>query len=334
VRHLLAEGGHRVRVLDNLEVGKAGALRAFAPVVEVAPELCGRAGAGDGVELVVGDILDAEAVRASARGCEVIVHLAANTGVGPSVRDPRRDCLVNVIGTLNCLEAARHERAGRFVFASSGAPVGEVEPPVHEEKAPHPVSPYGASKLAGEGYCSAYWRSFGLETVALRFGNVYGPGSDHKSSVVAAFVRRALAGEPLEIYGDGGQTRDFIFVDDLVRAVRQAASVPGIGGQVFHIATARETTITALAAVLLRVLARHGFTGMELRHGPARTGDIRRNFADASKAAALLGWRAEVPLEEGLERVVAWFARHAEAGTAALPESAAAATAGGRSRMP
>ena len=327
VRHLLAEGGHRIRVLDNLEVGRAGALRALAPVVEVAAAACGASGPGERLELVVDDILDAEAVQASARGCDVVVHLAANTGVGPSVQDPRRDCLVNVIGTLNCLEAARHERVGRFVFASSGAPVGEVEPPVHEEKAPHPVSPYGASKLSGEGYCSAYYRSFGLETVALRFGNVYGPGSDHKSSVVAAFVKRAMAGEPLEIYGDGGQTRDFIFVDDLVRSIRKAASVPGIGGQVFHIATAQETTITELATVLKRVLAQHGFTGTEVRHAPPRTGDIRRNFADASKAAALLDWRPEVPLEEGLGRVVAWFAEDTERGRV-MPAPEGAASAG------
>lgn len=324
VRHLLAEGGHRIRVLDNLEVRSAEPLRALAPVVEVAPATCG-APIGDRIELVVGDILDADAVRASTRGCDVVVHLAANAGVALSVQDPRRDCLVNVVGTLNCLEAARQERARRFVFASSGAPVGEVEPPVHEEKAPHPVSPYGASKLAGEGYCSAYFRSFGLETVALRFGNVYGPGCDHKSSVVAAFVKRAIAGEPLEIYGDGGQTRDFIFVDDLVRAIRKAASVPGIGGQVFHIATAKETTITQLAALLKQVLAQHGFTGTELRDAPPRTGDVRRSFADASKAAALLGWRAGVPLEEGLARVVQWFARHAE-DSRAMPAPERAAT--------
>jgi UDP-glucose 4-epimerase len=310
VRHLLAEGGYRIRILDNLEVGGAERLRSLGPVVEVAPEACGAA-VGERIELVVADILDADAVTASTRGCEVVVHLAANAGVALSVQDPRRDCLINVVGTLNCLEAARHEGVRRFVFASSGAPVGEVEPPIHEEKAPHPVSPYGASKLAGEAYCSAYFRSFGLETVALRFGNVYGPGSDHKSSVIAAFVKHAIAGEPLEIYGDGSQTRDFIFVDDLLRAIGQAATVPGIGGQVFHVATAQETTISHLATLLTRVLAQHGFTGTELRNAPPRRGDIRRNFADASKAAALLGWRAEVPLEEGLGRVVRWFSQHA-----------------------
>jgi UDP-glucose 4-epimerase len=178
---------------------------------------------------------------------------------------------------------------------------------VHEEKAPRPVSPYGASKLAGEGYCSAYARSFGVDTVALRFGNVYGPHSDRKSSVVAAFIKRALADEPLEIYGDGGQTRDFIHVDDLVRAIGKAASVPGIGGEIFHIATAQETTVAELAEALIRVLARHGFSGVQLRNAPPRTGDVRRSFADTSKAAERLGWRAEVSLEEGLAGVVQWF---------------------------
>jgi UDP-glucose 4-epimerase len=308
VKHLVAEGGHRVRVLDYLEAGERARLAECGAVVEVAPEACTAQGTAERIEFVARDILDQDAVRASTRGRDVVVHLAANTGVAASVQDPRRDCLVNVLGTLNCLEAARHEGVRRFVFASSGAPVGEVEPPCHEEQAPHPVSPYGASKLSGEGYCSAYFRSFGLEAVALRFSNVYGPDSDRKSSVVAAFVKRALAGEPLEIYGDGSQTRDFVYVDDLVRAIRQAATVPGVGGHVFHIATARETTIAELAALLRPVLAQHGFDKIEVRNAPPRIGDVRRNFADTSKAAALLGWRAEVPLEQGLAHVVRWFA--------------------------
>lgn len=314
VRHLLADGGYQIRILDNLEAGGPERLEQVGPVVEVAPEACGAHGSADRIELVVRDILDVDAVRASTRACQVVVHLAASTGVAPSVQDPRRDCFVNVIGTLNCLEAARHEGVERFVFASSGAPVGEVEPPVHEEKAPRPVSPYGASKLAGEGYCSAYARSFGLATVALRFGNVYGPYSDRKSSVVAAFIRRAMAGEPLEIYGDGSQTRDFIHVDDLVRAIDKAASVPGVGGEIFHIATAQETAVAELAEVLIRVLARHGCGAVQLRHAAPRTGDVRRSYADTSKAADRLGWRAEVALEEGLDGVVRWFLGSAGAG--------------------
>jgi UDP-glucose 4-epimerase len=307
VRHLLAEGGHALRVLDNLEAGGAERLAALAPLQKVSAAAPADGGSGRCIELVVGDILEPDLVCRSARGRDVLVHLAANTGVGPSVEDPRRDCLTNVIGTLNCLEAARHAGVRRFVFASSSAPLGAVEPPLHEDKAPRPASPYGASKLAGEGYCSAYWRSFGLETVALRFGNVYGPGSDRKSSVVAAFIRHALAGQPLEVYGDGRQTRDFIFVDDLVRAILKAAHVPGIGGETFQIATARETTVGEIAQLLVELLAQAGLPPVPVLHATPRTGDARRSYADTTKAERLLGWRATTPLEEGVRRVMRWF---------------------------
>ncbi len=211
------------------------------------------------VELAPGDIRNPEDCESAARGRDVIVHLAANTGVAPSVEDPRGDMEANVAGTLNMLEAARRHGVKRFVFASSGAPVGEVEPPIHEEPAPRPVSPYRASKLAGEGYCSAYHRTFGLETIALRFGNVYGPGSSHKSSLVAKFIRQALEGTPCEIYGDGGQTRDFVFIQDLVDALIKAAlftappppfppAVPW--GLPFQIATSREHTVNEVAELL------------------------------------------------------------------------------------
>ena len=146
-----------------------------------------------------------------AKGIDTIIHLAANTGVGPSIEKPQVDMSVNIIGTFNYLEASRVNKISKFIFASSGAPIGEVEPPIHEEIPPHPLSPYGASKLAGEGYCSAYKNTFGIETVVLRFGNVYGPGSINKSSVVAKFIRKAINGDILEIYGDGMQTRDFIY---------------------------------------------------------------------------------------------------------------------------
>lgn len=307
VRQLLAEGGHDIRVLDNLSVGRRERLAELGPLHEL-PASAGADGAArPGVELVVGDILDPEVLRHSVSGRDIIVHLAANTGVAPSVADPRADAASNVIGTLNCLEAAHHAGVRRFVFASSGAPLGAAEPPLHEDKAPRPASPYGASKLAGEGYCSAYWWSFGLETVALRFGNVYGPGSDGKGSVVAAFIKRALGGEPFEIYGDGQQTRDFIFVDDLVQAIRSATRVPGIGGELFQIATARETTVGEIAGLLLEILAQTGVSGVAVRHGARRSGDAWRSYADTSKAERVLGWRAQTPLEKGLRRVVEWF---------------------------
>ena len=302
IRRLLRNGGYDIIALDNHDVGSAAELDAA-----MACDPARGAAAWHPVRVVTADVLDAPAVNAACLDRDVVVHLAANTGVVPSIDDPHRDCLVNVGGTLNCLEAARHGAATRFIFASSGAPLGEVEPPIHEEKAPRPSSPYGASKLAGEGYCSAYWSSYGLETVALRFGNVYGPHSSHKTSVVASFIRQALAGEPLVINGNGAQTRDFIYVDDLVQAIQQAATMPGIAGHVFQVATARETTVLELARVLVDVLRDHGVPGVRLRHGPGRQGDVRRNFSDTSKARRMLDWEAQTSLREGLARTVAWF---------------------------
>jgi UDP-glucose 4-epimerase len=307
VQSLGDEGGHTVRIVDNLRVGTREDLRAVCEFVEASPGGVGPMVSGSPVELVVGDILDEELALRAAEGADVIVHLAANTGVAPSVEDPRADCLANVIGTLNYLEAARHNDVRRFIFASSGATVGEVKPPIHEEIPPHPVSPYGASKLSGEAYCSAYLRTFGVETVSLRFGNVYGPLSSHKNSVIARFIKRAIRGEVLEIYGDGTQTRDFIHVEDLTRAVRLAATTEGVGGEVFQIATNAETSVQEMVEQLLPVLAAAGIKDVEVRQAAPRLGDVMRNYSDTSKAARMLGWQAEVDLKEGLRRTVDWF---------------------------
>ena len=308
IRSLTEEGGHAVRVVDNLSVGKREDLAAAGEFVEVSSDELGPIDPGGKVELVAGDIMDDDLALCAAQGADAIVHLAANTGVMPSVEDPRGDCMSNVVGTLNYLEAARHDEVNRFVFASSGGTViGEAEPPIHEEMVPHPVAPYGASKLAGEGYCSAYFKTFGVETVALRFGNVYGPLSGHKNSVVARFIKRAGEGEVLEIYGDGTQTRDFIFVDDLIRAVRLSATVEDVGGEVFQIATSAETTVQELTEKLLPALAAAGLQDIEVRNTAARRGEVRRNYADTSKASRMLGWKAEVGLDEGLRRTVDWF---------------------------
>ncbi|MGI8860770.1 MAG: NAD-dependent epimerase/dehydratase family protein [Rubrobacteraceae bacterium] len=308
IRSLLEEGGHSVRIVDNLTVGTREDLASVGRFFESPAEDVGPMGTRDSeIELVAGDILDEGLALRAAEGADVIVHLAANTGVAPSVEDPRKDCLSNVIGVLNYLEAARHGGVKRFVFASSGAAVGEVEPPLHEELASHPVSPYGSSKLAGEGYCSAYFRTFGVETVALRFGNVYGPLSGHKNSAVARFIKRAMDGETLEIYGDGTQTRDFIFIGDLIRAIKLSATVDGVGGEVFQIATSSETSVQELIDKLLPVLADAGMRDVEVRQTAPRLGDVQRNYSDTSKADRLLGWRAEVALDEGLRRTVAWF---------------------------
>lgn len=302
IRRLLRAGNdNSIRIVDNLSVGAPGDLPR-------APRTCSAEAADwSGLELIVGDIGDGALARRAAQGADVIVHLAANTGVLPSIESPMLDCTANVIGTLNYLEAARHARVSRLVFASSGAPAGNQPPPIHEEIAPHPMSPYGASKLAGEGYCSAYWHSYKLETVALRFGNVYGPGSLHKGSVVAKFIRRAMAGEPLEIYGDGQQTRDFIFIDDLLDAIVAAASRSGVGGEIIQVATGTERTVGEVVEVLARVLREQRGIDVEITYGAERAGEMRRTFADISKARRLLGFEPRYQLPEGLARTVEYF---------------------------
>lgn len=296
IQNLLAdpEKTNTVRVIDNLSVGTLEDL-----ALVCSPE---------DVEFIKGDILDEKAVETAAENMDVIVHLAANTGVGPSVEDPKGDCRTNVIGTLNCLEAARLKGVKRFVFASSGAPAGEVEPPITETLPPRPVSPYGAGKLAGEGYCSAYFRSFGLETIALRFGNVYGEYSSRKQSVVAKFIRLIMAGRPLEIYGDGSQTRDFIYIGDVVRAIRQAADRPNVGGEIFQIATSCETTVKELADMIIETYRKlKPGTDVPVNYSEKRTGDVQRNFSDTSKAARLLEWKSLTSLETGIEKTIQWF---------------------------
>ncbi len=306
VKQLVDEGWHQICVIDNLSVGSREDLGEVCRYQEIGP---GEPSVGSAtVQLLIADILDPDTAMRITKNRDVIVHLAANTGVPASVQNPRKDCMANVIGTINYLEAARKNGVRRFVFASSGAPAGNCEPPIHEEIAPHPISPYGAGKLAAEGYCSAYYHSFGLETVALRFGNVYGPLSSKKTSVIAKFIKRALAGKPLEIYGDGSQTRDFIYIADLVTAIRRAVDVEGIGGETFQIATARETTVSEMTKKLLNCLKIQTDLGDVYPVClPERVGDVKRNFSDTRKALKYMDWQASIGMDEGLRKTVTWF---------------------------
>jgi UDP-glucose 4-epimerase len=293
-----------IRVLDDLSVGSKGDLGEVCKFNEIKIKEVNSS--PQGVELVVGDVKDAVACSVAATGCDFVVHLAANTGVGPSVDEPRIDMETNVIGAFNMLEAARERAVRSFIFASSGAPIGELTvPPIHEELAAHPVSPYGASKLAGEGYCSAYYQTYGINTIALRFGNVYGPRSKRKASVVAKFIKQALNDEKCEIYGDGSQTRDFIYIADLIDAIYKA-SKKEIGGEVFQIASSKEVTINEIADLIKKKLKKNKID-MDLIHSAIRLGDVMRNFSDTSKAKRKLGWEAETGLSEGIEKTLHWF---------------------------
>jgi UDP-glucose 4-epimerase len=247
-------------------------------------------------------------------GVDAIVHLAARAGIDDSVRDPLGTFEANVAWSVGLLDAARLAGVRRFVFASSNAAAGDHPPPSDERDLPHPLSPYGASKLAVEAYGQAYAATYGLAACALRFSNAYGPNSLHKRSVVAAWLRAAMNGQPIEINGDGTQTRDFVFVDDLASAVIAALEAPeaDVAGELFQAGTGVETTVAALAEQIVRAVgeAVGNPTGgpVEIRHAPARVGDVGRNVARVDKAAAVLGYRAAVPLADGLARTAAWFA--------------------------
>lgn len=306
IAHLLNEDSDtKIRVLDNLSVGTKEDLSGVCDYIEFNPSVPAPV-ASKQVELFIGDIRDLDTCIKSCEDVDVVIHLAANTGVAPSVVDPALDMESNVIGTFNLLEASRKNNIDRFVFASSGAPIGETEPPIHEEKAPRPVSPYGASKLAGEGYCSAYYRTFGIKTVSLRFGNVYGPRSKHKSSVVAKFIKQALDGETLEIYGDGNQTRDFIYIDDLIQAIMLSLNTE-VGGEIFQIATHKETTINELAEKIKVVVENETGQKFDVIYSKPRLGDIRRNYSDISKARKIIGFDPKYDLAAGLKETFKYF---------------------------
>lgn len=292
-----------VRVLDNLSVGSRKDLALAGKFTEKSLD---ELAAPMGFELVVGDIREPEVCLKASRGAQNIVHLAGNTGVGPSVDNPALDFEHNVIGTFNLLEAARINGVRRFTFASSGATVGQTEPPVNEELPSRPASPYGASKAAGECYCQAYFHCYGIRAACLRFGNVYGPGSGRKQSVVAKFIRQALSGEACEIYGDGEQTRDFIYIDDLVEAVFKTFSAD-FGAEVFQIASGREHTVNETVEAVRDALAERTGIAMRIHHGDTRLGDVRRNYSDTTKAVNILGWTARETLASGLAKTIEYF---------------------------
>ena len=295
VERLLREG-HSVRVFDNLTTGKRENLAA----------------AGKDVELVVADVRHPERLQQEMRGCEVVFHQAAIVSVPYSVEHPHETLDVNLRGTLNVLDAARNAGVRRVVMASSAAIYGEdPELPKRETMVPSPISPYGLEKLGSEHYLAIWAKLFGIETVGLRYFNVFGPRQDPSSpysGVISIFVDRILKGENPTIFGDGLHSRDFVFVADVVEANllagTRAARPPKAGdkasSRVYNIGGGKRTTLNELAAALGKICGRE----VKPKHAEPRAGDIRDSLADISRAREELGFEPRVAVEEGLRRLV------------------------------
>ncbi len=299
------ERGARVRVIDNLSAGTGDDLDVLGPVTRLDP--AARHPWDGRVQVLVADARDVSAVDRALHDADAVVHLAANTGIAESLADPLRHAETNVVGTVVVLDACRRLGVGACVVASSGAALGEAPPPLHEGLVPHPISPYGASKLAAEAYCLAYRGAFGLPVTALRFSNVYGPHSGHKTSVVARFIGAILEGHPLTIYGDGRQTRDFLFVGDLTGALWAALDAGRAAHGVYQIASGVETSINDLFARLGDLAQTRLGRRPPVEYRRPRAGEVERNFADPARARADLGWAPSTPLARGLEATFDWF---------------------------
>jgi UDP-glucose 4-epimerase len=287
VRALLEQGA-AVRVLDNFSTGNR------ANLVDVS----------DDVELVEGELRSYERVHASMQGIETVFHQAALPSVPRSVQDPLTTSAVNVDGTLNVLLAARDEGVKRLVFASSSSVYGDGgELPRREANPTNPASPYAVSKLAAERYCISCSKIYGLETVSLRYFNVFGPGQDPRSqyaAVVPRFITSIAAEKPVLIYGDGTQSRDFTYVSNVVDANLLAAQANGVSGSVINVATGTSTTVNELADLIGTIVGRPALR----EFAPPRPAEIRASWASIDTAQDLLGWKPEVSLEDGLRFAV------------------------------
>jgi nucleoside-diphosphate-sugar epimerase len=297
VRELVARG-ERVRVFDNLTNGLAANLEPVSAEVE----------------FLEGDIRDAGAVVSAMRGVSRVLHLAALGSVPRSIADPVASNAVNVDGTLNVLVAARDAGVERLVYSSSSSVYGnDPTLPKKEEQRVWPISPYATSKLAAENYTRVFSEVYEIETVCLRYFNVFGPlqrPDAAYAAVIPKFMEWAIKGQPLEIYGDGEQARDFTFVENVVHANLLAATVPGVSGQVFNAACGESYSLLDIAAALEEAVGNR----LERRHVDGRPGDIRNSMADVTRAREMLGYEVRVPFREGLARTWKVFCeRYAEA---------------------
>jgi len=291
IAEALVRRGETVRIFDNLCTGHLSNLAAFR----------------DGVEFIEGDLIDADAVTRAVKGVDFIYHQAALASVPRSVERPLDTNAACVTGSLNLLDSARRAGVKRLIYAASSSAYGDQPTSSKRETdLPGPLSPYAAAKLAAEHYCHAFTATYGFETVAIRYFNVFGPRQDPSSeysAVIPLFITALLAGRQPTIFGDGHQSRDFTFIENVVRANLLAAEAPGVAGRVFNVANGRSTSLLELLAALNRLLK----TDVAPIHADPRPGDVRESLADISQARQLLGYEPQIDFEEGLRLSIDYY---------------------------
>ncbi len=259
------------------------------------------------IRIIRGDIKNYNLIIKFSKKCDAIIHLAASTGVDTSIKNPKFDFQNNVLATFNVFEACRVNNIKKIILATSGAVIGDTKPPITEKNLPRPISPYGASKLFYESYGCAYSHSFNINSIALRFSNVYGPGSNFKNSVISKFIKDYISKGKNEIFGDGTQTRDFIYIDDLISAIQKSLFVKGLKNEVFQISTNKETKINFANNLIIKSLNKIGYKNLKTLYKPIRKGDVKKNYSNNLKAIKLLKWRPKVKLDEGIDNTVNYF---------------------------
>jgi UDP-glucose 4-epimerase len=293
IARALLEQGDEVRGIDNFATGKRENLAEIAKRIDFREA----------------DLLDLDAMRSACQGVDCVFHQAAIPSVPKSVLDPLSSNRANVDGTVNILVAARDAKVRRVMYAASSSAYGDTPTlPKHEEMIPNPISPYAVAKLASEHYMASFSRCYGLETVSLRYFNIFGPRQDPTSpysGVLAKFITQMLRGEQPTIFGDGGQSRDFTYIDNAVSANLLAAKAPSakVAGRVFNVATGTRVDLNETFQLLKKLT---GYEGA-VKHGPEREGDIKHSLADISRAKKGFGYEPKVNFEEGLERTVEWY---------------------------
>jgi UDP-glucose 4-epimerase len=293
---LLEKTDWKINILDNLSNSSIEDLKKIKNYSEKR------------IEFTKGDIKNQKDIEKTMKDCKFVINLAAQTSVINSIKEPIKDAEENIIAVIKLLQQAKKEKAEKFIHASSAAAIGEQEIPINEKKIPEPLCPYGASKLSGEAYCSSFANSDGINTIALRFSNVYGPISEEKGSVIPKFIKKIKKEETITVYGDGEQTRDFVYVKDICNGIYLSLikKLPK-KFELIQLGTGKETSINKLIEILKKKIKNKK---INIKYSPARSGEIIRNYTDIKKAKDLLNYTPEFDIEKGIEETISSFEKN------------------------